>query len=536
MHMDQICCNFLLIKNPETMKQLLIVTWSLFLICSFSNAQNTIVPESHKVLDSIVEYDYNVFGDSIKRSKIEYTNYNGGIHKLIENFRWLEAGQKWIHDYALLHNKIDLYYDESGNMLREIKYLWNSSDSSYAKLSETHWDINIDGELTYEEQEIWNIEGKTIRGYYKNFEYDSLGYLIFENKCEWTISIINWWGKYQHEYAYDSGGNRISHSEHGWNPDLREWQPDLKEEWDYQSSRSQVFYINYIWDSNINNWVNKGKWTRSINSNPGWVQEICHIWLPVDSIWIEDRKKERVYDDSGIWTSEKTYNWSVAKNDWEKAAWQERGLDNNNYLVLDIIYIWDSSNNDWAGYDKKEMDYDASGNQILLITYDWSSQDFKWLKDSKTERYFDLSQNKASEEFYKWNTVNARWTGIDKSAWEFDTDSDLVVYSDFDWKIESEIWNLETKSFYYYQSSSSDPSLFVKNDILIYPNPNSGIINISGLSQPAEIKVFSIQGILLKTFTQVENRIDVSELPVGIYIMNLENEEIRVVKRIVVEK
>ncbi len=488
-----------------------------------SKAQEYIFPTTYKYLDSIVEYEYTSINDSIRRSKTEYSNYIGGIHKSVEYFRWYKVGQRWVHDYSLLHNRIDLFLDQAGNILRETKHLWNSLDSTYMVLSETNWNIDSEGRLVYEDQEILNMEGNTIRGYYKNFEYNTEGYLVFENKCEWTINIIDWWGKCQHEYAYDSGGNIITHIEHGWNPDTRVWQPDLKEEWDYQSSRTQISYIKYLWDSNINDWVNKSKWTRTNNTNLHWVQEICQTWLPVDSIWEFDRKKERIYDESGVWTSEKTYDWSEGKNDWENAAWQERGLDNNDLLVLNIIYIWDSSKNDWAGYDKKEMDYDASGNQTLIIKYEWNSENSNWVKHSKTSRYFDQSQNKAKEEIFQWDAAAASWTGIRKSEWEFDGDNDLVVHSDFESIEDSPDWDIITKDFYYYQSTSSSPVIITDDNIRIYPNPSSGIMTIDGMSQSSEIMIYSVHGKILKTFIQDNNNIDISELPAGIYFLMIKS-------------
>ena len=44
--------------------------------------------------------------------------------------------------------------------------------------------------------------------------------------------------------------------------------------------------------------------------------------------------------------------------------------------------------------------------------------------------------------------------------------------------------------------------------IILFPNPTSGIINITGLNEPAEVKIYSIQGQLLKSEQQVDSIID----------------------------
>ena len=62
----------------------------------------------------------------------------------------------------------------------------------------------------------------------------------------------------------------------------------------------------------------------------------------------------------------------------------------------------------------------------------------------------------------------------------------------------------------------------IDNQIVgIFPNPTSGIIKISGLTQPAEVKIYSVQGQLLKSEYQKTNKIDISALPVGVYFLNI---------------
>ena len=72
-----------------------------------------------------------------------------------------------------------------------------------------------------------------------------------------------------------------------------------------------------------------------------------------------------------------------------------------------------------------------------------------------------------------------------------------------------------------FSSSSTGIKQILDDDIILFPNPTSDIINITGLTQPSEVKLYSVQGRLVKSINQVESSIDISDLPTGIHILNL---------------
>lgn len=71
----------------------------------------------------------------------------------------------------------------------------------------------------------------------------------------------------------------------------------------------------------------------------------------------------------------------------------------------------------------------------------------------------------------------------------------------------------------------------------IYPNPNNGIFNVEipNLVNKASLQIFSLIGksILQQSFTLVNNQIDVSALPDGVYLIKVETEDGYVTRRII---
>jgi gluconolactonase len=72
-------------------------------------------------------------------------------------------------------------------------------------------------------------------------------------------------------------------------------------------------------------------------------------------------------------------------------------------------------------------------------------------------------------------------------------------------------------------------------DITIFPNPTSGIINISGLKEPAEIKLFTLDGKMVKDINMVESKIDLSDLFPGIYLIQLKSAKAFKISKIIIK-
>jgi subtilisin-like proprotein convertase family protein len=83
----------------------------------------------------------------------------------------------------------------------------------------------------------------------------------------------------------------------------------------------------------------------------------------------------------------------------------------------------------------------------------------------------------------------------------------------------------------------------IKNPILessIYPNPTKGIINVDipGLTESATIKLYDLQGrqIISKVTNQVSTSFGIENLQDGIYLVNIENEQGSLSKKIILRR
>ena len=62
--------------------------------------------------------------------------------------------------------------------------------------------------------------------------------------------------------------------------------------------------------------------------------------------------------------------------------------------------------------------------------------------------------------------------------------------------------------------------------ISIFPNPTTGILSISGITEAANVALYNIQGKLLKEYSQISNNnsIDISDFSAGLYFLKVQNE------------
>ena len=73
------------------------------------------------------------------------------------------------------------------------------------------------------------------------------------------------------------------------------------------------------------------------------------------------------------------------------------------------------------------------------------------------------------------------------------------------------------------------------NSIAIFPNPAKEVLNITSEKVINQIDVYDVNGKLVKSYTNVNNTINVKDLATGVYMLNITTEDGQVSKKIVKE-
>jgi hypothetical protein len=65
-----------------------------------------------------------------------------------------------------------------------------------------------------------------------------------------------------------------------------------------------------------------------------------------------------------------------------------------------------------------------------------------------------------------------------------------------------------------------------KHKLVISPNPTYGYVNIKNLEQPVSVTIFNLSGQVVKTMIDIDNEINIEDLPQGMYILDFRNHQI----------
>jgi hypothetical protein len=372
---------------------------------------------------------------------------------------------------------LEFKYDPDGRKKSVLLYNWDSDLNDWILDIEEEDIRDADGQLISEMEIRFSVGGYPSR---KEYAYDTAGRRITEITTSWAEWSWSWGVKVKNEYTYDSLGVKVMDMVSNWNSRTESWIKNRKTLYGFDPVGRQVLKIEYYWNPDI------GDWTGSY----------------------ELGRQEWAFDPSGREISYSTYEWDPEIKDWVGKAKTEHHYDESGKMIRFAGYDWDHKASVWKGNDdigKKEWGYDPAGRLITEMVFIWNPQDKDW------------------EE-------NIRLTAM------YDPDGDPAEYRQSWWNPDSGEWEKVLRYFFYYKSNVTGQPEIIANDIQVYPNPTEGRIAISGLSQPADIRLYSMQGQLVKTYTGVKGGIDISDLPTGVYLLHLTLGNNTIVKKTVIKK
>ena len=293
----------------------------------------------------------------------------------------------------------------------------------------------------------------------------------------------------------------------------------------------------YVWNDSLNAWVPGTKFLYRFDTSTGLpVSTTVFYWL--SESWSPAHLDSIIYSEDSLKLKEQFFTWKGNLDQWSLDSEyvyfydDEKNLirqqlfavqDTDTVLVRQMIYGYDSSNNlrvdtlmvydSTAGglqYVKNSFYlYDSRGNLRLMLIQNWDSDNSQWINYQKHEVYCDTN------------------VAADKVILPEDLDLGLYLNNKLDyvyvykWDSENNMWVYFYKYELFYTQFLTAIDEF--SDFNIYPNPVRTVLYVTmqGLTG-ANIKIYNIQGQLVKSEKFNQPSINVSQLSPGIYILVVE--------------
>ena len=181
--------------------------------------------------------------------------------------------------------------------------------------------------------------------------------------------------------------------------------------------------------------------------------------------------------------------------------------DNNDWLISPKVQLganssfnlWVKSHTDTYGLERYKIGVSTTTNDPSAFTI-ISSGSYEEAPTTWTERTYDLSAYDNQEVYVAINCVS----------------SDAFIFMVDDISINTATTGINTIS---------------ENNVSIYPNPTTGVLNIAGVDNFNQIQVLDINGKIVNTIEDYTKTIDVSNLTKGNYIIKIVTDNSVITKR-----
>lgn len=401
--------------------------------------------------------------------------------------------------------------------------------------------------------------------------YNQQGYMK-SHKIQFSMESNEWINEDRQIYTYDTQNNLVTVSIQTW--ESNEWGDHIRYTYAYNERNLVSELCQQYWANN--EWNNIDRTTYAYGEQNNLRSELYQTWE--SNKWNDQSKSTCTYDEqnnlsakltqnqiNSYWVNAKKYTYTYDERCnmltemhqiWEESSWKNSityihtydewsnpltylvqlwGINGNLVSNIRSTYMYDEqynlsayleeylTNDGWENMSKGEYEYSEQGNLLSCIEQSWA--DSKWRNDTKRNYTYNENGNGILGECWKWGS----------ESW---IESDFLSVAVLDLYYNNKQSFYSASHCYKIELSYINPAELTRiaekaiSGILIYPNPAIDHIAISaGESRLESVAVFNQLGQQVLQTTKQE--IDISHLPVGVYILQIKTDKGATAKKVV---
>jgi hypothetical protein len=481
-------------------------------------------------------------------SKTELLFNDAGYELLYATYTWNETNQT----LEPVNKEVSTYgTDDLGNltMLRVTSY-WDETTQN--------WQYDTKQEVVFMGQQygayyllisyLFDNQNGWIPQYKYEQDENVDGYSYVNAEYSWSDSLNSWIGQYKSAYVYDEVLYYTKlESQYQWSSDLGIWASRTDET--FTSDNLLESRTEYTFDVELQSWITSERILYDYDGDEFFDQlEITQTWDKTNSVWVNFIKTGQEVSDNGETNKYVQYDWDAVANKWIGVTYWSKGWDEAGNLYYDNRYAYSTENEEWVEVYYLWAEYDDLSGDWQVTTWMESEYNMQGLRTSYTQKYRTSSADPWVEYYtykqvfafndsgirllvrtYYWSDAIQDWVNAWKREYTLNQAGDIDRSIFYDWSGTD--WIETSRSVYYYSDKLVGvQSVQIRLDV--FPNPVANRLVITGTTEGDRILVNDINGRLLKVSNARtgETQIDVSDLASGIYLIQVNNQVVKIVK------
>ena len=287
-------------------------------------------------------------------------------------------------------------------------------------------------------------------------------------------------------------------------------------------------------------WKNYSQTFESYSPEGLLLTSLWQLWDEVSAKFINDYRYSREYEATKL-VSDLSEIWSPENMRWENTI-RTLYIENGQGLVRETLSQRKGpEDTTFMNYYRGTFTYDEEGKESSELIEIWEADTELW-QNSFLHTYVTSADGLVETELTSdWNTDNQDWDPEWRIIRVYDTLGNVIQREDNKWNAQFDIWRKTYKTDYFFSPLSVGPVSRLRDissSIRLYPNPARGHLQLEGkgLTPHTRLQLYDPTGRMLYAKALGTHRsLDLEELPSGNYILILENEQGRAVKRMVLE-
>ncbi|MCC6459652.1 MAG: T9SS type A sorting domain-containing protein [Saprospiraceae bacterium] len=206
---------------------------------------------------------------------------------------------------------------------------------------------------------------------------------------------------------------------------------------------------------------------------------------------------------------------SFAVSDGVERLVERKDLVYVDHLPIEMT-IWLSADTGMVPSSRTNYAYTVSGLLRRQMNFEWKAENNNWRLFQTTDFFYDMAQRLSGKEKI-FIPVNA-WDQREYTTYAYVDGDQLRLEWVLNWDHDLFDWILTTKKLYYYNGLVSvDPEPGAVGQLLLSPNPSTGLLRIQ-MEEAADVQVFNSAGQLVASRQlQSGEGLDLTQLPAGLY-------------------